>query len=184
MKNRFITIFLVAMIVLSGCGTKNAPTKVQSEDTTNESSKESVKNKDSENETSEIKTDVEDILDCISSGNSKVNSGINAISYGTGTTYDEIYDEMCKGVELFEEAKTDYNAAIDLCEDASEYATLKKRLQKVIDSIPPKPTSATDKALDDFSPKYSEFITALANLETETEEFTKATGYIISHALK
>ena len=134
--------------------------------------------------TSNQKKITEDILESISNGNAKTSSAINIISYGTADTYEGLYNDCCRGLDLINEAKTEYESAIEKCGEDSKYSTLKKRLQSVVDSIPPKPASSSENDLDRFTSDYSSFVNSIANLESETEAFTEETGFIINHALK
>ena len=192
-KNCALFILMCMCFALVACSGNQSSTSVPEKKEASATVGEGAVANSQEEVSEENKADdnIEDILDNISKGNSKVNSGINLISYGTATTLDGYYDEMNRGTKYFNDANSDYKAAIKLCGDNSEYATLKKRLQSVVDSVPPKPTASPDADIDKFSAyvdefdvKYKNYIASVANLEAETETFTEKTGYIITSALK
>ncbi len=178
---KYIFITTVVALLVVGCGSNSSKSV---ETSSSISSQEATTEAVAETTVEDSEDISESILDHISDGNAKVSTAISLISYGSATTYEGVYDETCNGIAKIEEARKDYNEAIELCGDNSDYSTLKKRLQKVVDSIPSKPTAATSSALDDFTENYSQFITAIANLETETDNITKESGYVITHALK
>lgn len=125
----------------------------------------------------------ESILDKISSGNSKCYNGIEFISYGSATDFDAMYNETCRGNENLNEGCTYYEEAINLCGSYSELSSLKSKLQKVVDSCPSKPSSATYDSLMDYGSDYQVMITALSNLDKESQNFAKEISYTLIKAV-
>lgn len=127
---------------------------------------------------------VESVLNYVSSGNSKCNSAVNLISYGTATTYDGLYNDACTGVGKFQQACSDYQKAIELCSNYSELGLLKNRLQTVINKCPLNPIAATRNGMYSWSSDYSEMVYALENLDTESKSLANKISFSMNEAIE
>ena len=119
------------------------------------------------------KDTLDSIYSYVKSGFSKANSGMDTITYSISMSYEDLYDDVCTSVNYFNNAKSDFNSAIDLCGNHPELATLKSKLQAVVNACPGKPSAATSSALNSWTSEYEAVLNSLDSLSTEANNFAR-----------
>ena len=103
---------------------------------------------------------VETILDKLTYANGQAD-----LAFTVQVSGSDYYKSFLNGISYYESAKTEYEAALDLCGNYSELATLKKDIQNLINALP-----LTVYGSDEASLKlYLEDLTTFVTLEAKCQ---------------